>query len=178
MVAFSGKPAAIYSISPSQLGVQAPSGISGTVPVVVTSNGSVSASFDTTVVANAPSLFYFVAGANLYAAATHADGTLIGDPAVMPNSSKASPGETIVLYVNGLAASPSGITISTPVAYSGDVEVIIGAGSSNVTYAGLVAAGEYQINVTIPKNLNASTYEITVSTMAQRSPSGVLLPVQ
>jgi len=63
-------------------------------------------------VQNAPSLFYYPAGSNLYPAAVHADGTLIGDPAVASTATKAKAGETIILFVNGAAPSPSGVLIA------------------------------------------------------------------
>jgi uncharacterized protein (TIGR03437 family) len=180
-VRFNGIPAAIYYISPNLLDVQAPSGISGDTPVTVSDNGAVSAPFVVTVVPSAPSLFYYVAGSDFYPAATHADGTLIGDPALTPGSSNASPGETIVLYVNGLAASPGGIIISTPEEYSMGVAVTIGATSPTaIPYAGLVAAGEYQINVTLPGTLAPGKYPIAVSTPQSGvvTPLQVILPVQ
>ncbi len=176
-VQFSGLPAAVYYISPSQIDVQAPSGISGTVPVVVTSNGAISASFNTTVAANAPSLFFYAGGATLYPAATHVDGSIIGDPAVTPGTTKARAGETIVLYVNGIASSPSGTIIGAPIAYSDGVTVTVGALDAAVGFAGLVAAGEYQLNVTMPNNIAAGNYPVIVKTQGQSSGSGITLPV-
>ena len=61
-VTFNGLPAAVYFVSSGQIDVQVPSGPSGTVPVVVTKKGAPSATFNTTVVANAPSLYYSSGG--------------------------------------------------------------------------------------------------------------------
>jgi uncharacterized protein (TIGR03437 family) len=177
-VQFGGVAAAVYYISPTQLDVQVPDGISGSVPVTVTLNRAQSASFTTTVLPIAPSLFVYQGGSVLYAAATHADGSLIGDPAVTAGTTKASPGETIVLYVNGLDSSPSGTIISMPVPYGNPVAVTVGSMNAPVTFAGLVAAGEYQVNAMLPAGLTAGNDSITVRVGGQVSPANVILPVQ
>ena len=177
-VQFNGLPAAVYYISATQIDVQVPTGIAGTVPVTVTNAGVVSTPFNATVVANAPTLFYYPGGSSLYPAAIHLDGTLIGDPAVIGSSKKATAGETIVLFVNGLAASPGGTLITAPIAYSGAVTVTIGTTAVTPSFVGLVAAGEYQINVVVPSGLASGNYPITVSTAGQTSPSNIILPVQ
>jgi uncharacterized protein (TIGR03437 family) len=176
-VQFGTLPAAVYFISATQIDVQAPSGITGTVPVTVTNNGAVSAAFNTTVVANAPALFYYPGGSNVYPAATHLNGSLIGDPAVTPGTTKAAAGETIVMYVNGLAASPSGVIISSPISYSGTVTVNVGSTAAKVTFAGLVAAGEYQLNVQLPTGLAPGNYPVSVAAQGQTSSTGITLPV-
>jgi uncharacterized protein (TIGR03437 family) len=114
----------------------------------------------------------------LYPAATHADNTLIGDPAFEAGSTKASPGEEIVLYVNGLAASPGGTLIPAPVQYTHPVTVTIGTENAPVVYAGLVAAGQFQVNVTVPADLAAGSYPIAVAAGGVTSPGKVILPVQ
>jgi uncharacterized protein (TIGR03437 family) len=177
-VQFGGIPGAVYFISPTQIDVQAPMGITGTVPVTVTNNGSVSGSFNVTIVQNAPSLFNYPGGSNLYPAAVHANGSLIGDPAVTGTSSKAAAGETILLFVNGLAPSPSGVFINAPIPFSGTVTVTIGPATATPSFAGLVAAGEYQVNVAVPATLTTGNYPITITVGGQVSPSNIILPVQ
>ncbi|HZL57021.1 MAG TPA: hypothetical protein VFC21_08070, partial [Bryobacteraceae bacterium] len=166
-----------YYISPTQLDVQVPSGVSGTVPVTVTYNGATTASFNATVAPNAPALFAYPSGSNTFAAATHASGQTIGDPAVTPGSSKAAAGETIVLYVNGVASSPSGVLINAPISYSAPVTVSVGTATGTVVYAALTLAGVYQLNVVLPSGLAAGTYPIGIQTAGQTSQTGVLLPV-
>jgi len=175
-VNFGTLPAAVYYISPVQINVQAPSGISGTVPVTVTNNGVTTASFNATVSQNAPSLFVYPSGSNTFPAAIHVNGTLIGDGTVA-GSTKVSSGETIVLYVNGIAPSPSGVIIGSAISYSGGVTVNVGSGTGTVSFVGLVAAGEYQINVTLPTGLAPGNYPITVQTAGQSSQTGVVIPV-
>ncbi len=180
-VSFNGIPAAVYYVSPGQIDAQVPNGISGTVPVVVTNQGAVSAAFSANVVANAPSLYVYPANGKLYPAATHVDGSLIGDPAVIGNAgTKAKAGETIVLYVNGLASSPSGV-ITGGIAYSGDVSVTFQSASGarvsvNASYAGLSFAGGFQANVVLPA-LPAGDYLVSLTTQGVTSPGSVTLPV-
>jgi uncharacterized protein (TIGR03437 family) len=149
-VEFGGKPAAVYYVSPGQIDVQVPNALSGAVPVTVSVNGKQSASPTVAVVQTAPSLFYYTASSVSYAAATHADGSLIGDPSVTPNATPARPGETVVMYVNGLEPSPSGVLITAPVSDNNPVTVTIGGLNASLSYAGLVEAGLFQINAVVP----------------------------
>jgi uncharacterized protein (TIGR03437 family) len=177
-VTFNGIPAAVYFVSSGQIDVQVPSGLTGTVPVVVTRNGSPSASFNTTIVANAPSLYYYPGGTKVYAAAQHpVDSSLIGDPAVMGTvATKAKPGEVIVLYVNGLAAAPSG-TILGAIPYNSPVTVKFNNTTVTAAYAGVAFAGGFQVNVQVPPSLTPGDYTLIVSTQGQSSGTGVIIPV-
>jgi uncharacterized protein (TIGR03437 family) len=168
------------------MNVQAPSSISGSgqVSVVVTNNGSSSAAFTATVAPNAPSLFIYGAGSKTYAAAVHANAPagcavpcIIGDPAVTPGTAKAKAGETVILYVNGLGASPSGTIIGSPVNYTNAVTLTVGGQTVTASFAGLVAAGEFQLNVTLPSGLAPGDLPISVSTQGQNSPTGVTIPI-
>jgi uncharacterized protein (TIGR03437 family) len=176
-VQFNGSPAPVYVATSGQINVQAPSGLSGNVSVVVTNNGSPSAAFTVKAVPIAPSLFYYPAGGKIYPAAVHTNGTLVGDPSVQPGSSPAKPGETIIFFANGLDSSPSGSILSAATTYTNPVTLTIGGMSSTAAYAGLVAAGEYQLNVTIPSPLANGNYPITVTNQGQTSPSGMIIPV-
>jgi uncharacterized protein (TIGR03437 family) len=177
-VNFGTLPAPVFFISPGQIDVQAPSGISGTVPVTVTYNGTASASFNTTVAANAPTFFTYASGSNTFAAAQNFPSySTVGDPAVTSGTAKATPGQTVILYLNGLASSPSGTLISPPINYSGTVTVALGNTSPTVSFAGLVAAGLYQVNITIPTGLAAGIYPISLTTAGQTTQSGVSLIV-
>jgi uncharacterized protein (TIGR03437 family) len=177
-VQFGGAAAAVYYISPTQIDVQVPGGVSGNVPVTVTADGVASAPIMVSIVQHAPSFFVYGAGSSTYPAATHADGTLIGEPAVQPGATKAKPGESIVLYVNGLTASPGGTAIAVPVPYTDPVTVTIGTKSAAVSFAGLVAAGQFQVNVVVPPDLATGNYPIVVTAAGQSSPGTVILPIQ
>jgi uncharacterized protein (TIGR03437 family) len=107
----------------------------------------------------------------------HLSGAIVGDPSALAGTTKALPGETIVFFVNGLASSSGGSIVSAAVPYTNPVTLTIGTATATPSYAGLVAAGEYQLNVTIPTTLAPGNYPITVSTQGQTSPSGIILPV-
>jgi uncharacterized protein (TIGR03437 family) len=177
-VQFGGLPAAVYYVSPGQIDVQVPSGLSGSVPVVVTFRGASTAPFTVNAGTHAPSLFVYIAGSNVYPAATHADGSLIGDPAIQAGSSKAKPGESITLYVNGLAPSQGGVLIGAPVPYADPVTVTIGGMNGSVSFAGLVAPGLFQLNVQVPPNITTGDYPLTITSAGQSSPGRVILPIQ
>lgn len=177
-VQFGGIPAAVYYVSPAQLDVQVPGGISGSVPVTVSFRGASTAPFTVNVGTHEPSLFVYKAGGNVYPAATHADATVIGDPAIQPGASKARAGEVITLYVNGLGASPGGVLISTPILYSDPVTVKVGNENALVSFAGLVSPGLFQLNVQVPPDFATGNYPLVVMTGGQVSPGQVVLPVQ
>lgn len=177
-VQFGTLPAPVFFISPGQLDVQVPSGLSGTVPVTVNYNGSVSASFNASVAASAPALFTYPSGSNTLAAAQNFPSySTVGDPKVTPGTAKATPGQTVILYLNGLASSPSGTLISAPINYSGAVTASVGGVNAPVIFAGLVAAGLYQVNITIPSSLASGTYPVSVSAGGLTTQSGVSLIV-
>jgi uncharacterized protein (TIGR03437 family) len=54
---------------------------------------------------------------------------------------------------------------------------MIGGQAAKVLYAGLVAAGEFQLNIQIPATIPTGDYPIVVSTMSQSSPSNLILPI-
>jgi uncharacterized protein (TIGR03437 family) len=181
-VKFNGLPAPVFYISPTQLDVQVPAGLSGPVNVSVTYNNSASAAFGTTAVANAPSIYYYPAGTKVYAVVQHFDQygnvSLAGDPAVIGIAyTKAHPGETIVIYVNGLATSPAG-TILGAIAYSSPVTVSFNSTTVTADYAGVAFAGGFQVNVKVPASLAPGDYNLSVSTQGQSSPvTGIILTV-
>ena len=65
----------------------------------------------------------------------------------------AKPGETIVLYANGFGPTSAPVQ-SGALSQSGTLSplpvVSIGGKTASVTFAGLVAPGEFQFNVTVP----------------------------
>jgi uncharacterized protein (TIGR03437 family) len=98
----------------------------------------------------------------------------MGDPAAVPGTRKANPGDIIQLYAAGLGPSSAGVVTSV-VPISG-VTVTIGTADAPVAFAGLVAPGQYQVNFTTPQ-LPAGEYPITVSVSGKTSPANVLFEV-
>jgi uncharacterized protein (TIGR03437 family) len=112
-VTVNGQPGFITYISPVQINLVTAAELptSGTVTVVVSNNSLTSATVNVTAQIVAPALF--VNGA--YAAALHANNTVVGPPTLVPNNSTpATAGETIVLFGTGFG-------VTTPAAVSGRV---------------------------------------------------------
>jgi len=176
-VTIGGQAASVYYISPTQLNVLSPTGLTpGSVPIVVTNNGSVSPTFTATVVQSSPSFFYYAGGGNLYPLAVHvSDGALVGDPAVVAGTEKAHPGETLEMFANGIAAATGGIIV--PVTQFPQ-QVSISAGSTALTTSApyLVSAGEFQVNATLPSGMATGNYTLTLSVPnGSTSTSGVTI---
>ena len=145
-VTIDGKPAYVGYISPTQINALAPDDSStGPVQVVVTT-------------AQQPSNAITVQAGQFspaFLAALHADYTLI------TASSPAKPGETIVIYGTGFGPTtppqPTGQLVTTPVPLANDVTLTMGGQPAAVSYAGLVLAGVYQLNATVPAVPNGDT---------------------
>jgi uncharacterized protein (TIGR03437 family) len=169
-----GAPVPVYFISPGQVNGQAPSNISGTVTVQVFRLGIGSNIVTAPVATIQPSIYYYTFGSKNYAAALFQDYTIMGDPALVPGTRKALPGDIIQLYAAGLGPSSSGV-VSSPVPITG-VSVTVGTAPASVLGAALVAPGQFQVNFTVPQ-LPAGEYSITVSIDGKTSPGGVLFEI-
>ena len=130
-------------------------GANGTVQVQVV-NAMGSASGTANVQKFAPAFFDF---AGKYVAAVHLDGTFVGSAGLLGasvNTVPAKPGETVAIFGTGFGpADPpagSGIAFSgaAPLASANQLLVRIGGQVATVQFAGLTAAGLYQLNVVIP----------------------------
>jgi uncharacterized protein (TIGR03437 family) len=177
-VKMNGLPAAVYYISPTQLNVQAPAPLSGSVTVQVTYDGVSSNTMTATAVSNAPALFAYSAGGKTYPAAVYLNGQIVGDPVSGGTAvSKARSGDRILLFGTGLATSQAGTIVAAPVVVPSAVSVTVGSAPAVVEFAGLVASGEFQINIVMP-NLPAGEYPVVVQVAGQSSQSGVVIPVQ
>ncbi len=180
-VTVNGKNAFVYYISPTQVNILTPpDAITGTVQVVVTNNGVASASFAAQAQTISPSFFIF--GNGPYVAATHTNGGLIGPATLYPGSTTpAKPGETIVLYANGFGATSvpvvSGSSMQTGT-LSPVPAIKIGGVAAAVGFAGLVAPGEYQFNVTVPASLADGDQPIVATYNGQTTQTGTLITIQ
>ncbi len=176
-----GKNAYVYYISPTQVNILTPPDtLSGPVEVAVTNNGATSAFFTAQAQSISPSFFVFNGGP--YVAAEHLSGSLIGPPTLYPNSSTpAAPGETIVLYANGFG--PTSIpVVSGSIAQSGTLSplpvITIGGVQATVTFAGLVAPGEFQFNIVVPSTLADGDQPITAKYSGQSTQPGSLITIK
>lgn len=176
--------ASVFFISPAQINIVAPTGLTtGPATVFVSNGGTASAAFTSATIAQAsPSFFIYGAGGNYYVVAYHLNGTLVGDPAVQSGATKALPGETLVTFANGLGASPGGVIVSST-NFAGSLGVTGTSGNNSFTAmaaAALIYAGEYQVNVTLPAGVPSGNYALTMTVPnGSTSTSGitVILPV-
>jgi uncharacterized protein (TIGR03437 family) len=179
-VTLNGQPAYVYYISPAQVNILTPPGtISGSAQIQVTNNGAVSATFAVQAQTESPSFFVFNGGP--YIAATHLNGSLIGPATLYPGySTPAQPGETIVIYANGFGATSTPV-VSGSSSQSGSLSPLpvidIGAIGATVTFAGLVAPGEFQFNVVVPSSLANGDQPVTAMYVGLTTQAGTLLTV-
>jgi uncharacterized protein (TIGR03437 family) len=180
-VTVNGVPAYVYYISPTQVNILTPpNAISGSVPVQVSVNGVVSANFMVQARAESPSFFIF--GSGPYIAATHANGSYLGPTSLYPGlTTPAQPGETIVMYANGFGST------STPVVSGSETQsgtlspmpvITIGGVAATVTFAGLVAPGEFQFNVVVPPSLANGDQPTMAMYNGLTTQAGTLITVQ
>jgi uncharacterized protein (TIGR03437 family) len=172
-VNINNKAAFLYYVSPTQVNVLAPAdGASGAVSVTVANSAGSSAATAATLLAAAPALFTISGNA----AAVRPDGTVIDSTTVF-----AKAGEIIELYGTGFGATnpavAPGVVFNGSSATTNAVTVTIGGVPATVGYSGLVGAGLYQINVTVPP-VAAGTYPVLASVDGATSQSNVMLKVQ
>jgi uncharacterized protein (TIGR03437 family) len=182
-VLIDGKKAAISYVSPGQLNVQAPTDTASG-PVQVQVNNSYGSATGTATLQNySPAFFTFLAK---YAAAVHnSDGVYVapaGSFGSAATSRPAQPGETLQIYATGFGpttpAVPAGQLVGSaaPLSNLTQLHVTIGGVAATVEFAGIVAAGEYQINVTVPQVPNGDQ-PILATIAGVSSQTGVSIPI-
>ena len=118
----------------------------------------------------------------MHVVATHADGSLVGPTSATTGATPAAPGETIVLYGTGFGvtspAAPEGKLITTPLILATPPTITIGSTGSNVVFAGLIAAGLYQINVTVPVSTPSGDIPVVALVGSTASPGTAVIAVQ
>lgn len=189
-VTINGKAAYVQYISPTQINVLSPADTAtGNVEVRVTNNGQSSEPVVVTQQAVSPALFTFD---GKYAAATHADASLLGKTGLFPSAPTATvpgkPGETIILYATGLGATglsatgtlvPDGEVTTGLANVAATVKVLIGGAEAQVVYAGLAPgfARLYQLNVRIPEAAADGDLPVVVETGGGSSQTGIAITV-
>ena len=100
-------------------------------------------------------------------AATQVNGSLLGPTTIYPGSTApAKSGETVVLYANGVGSL-------SPVPL-----IKIGGVTATVSFAGLVAPGQYQCNVVVPLNRASGNQPITAAYSGQTTHVGTSITIQ
>jgi uncharacterized protein (TIGR03437 family) len=182
-VLIDGKKAAISYVSPGQLNVQAPTDTASG-PVQVQVNNSYGTATGTATLQNySPAFFTFQ---TKYAAAVHnSDGVYVapaGSFGSAATSRPAQPGESLQIYATGFGpttpAVPAGqlVAKAAPLSDLTQLRVTIGGMAATVQFAGIVAAGEYQINVTVPQVPNGDQ-PILATIAGVSSQTGVSIPI-
>src|ERR1039458_9759640 len=147
--------------------------------VALVKDGATSASFTAQAQATSPSFFVFNDGP--YVAATHINGSLIGPATLYPGASTpAKSGEAFVLYANGFGPTNPPVQ-SGSVTQSGTLSplpgISIGGETALVSFAGLVAPGEFQFNVTVPSTLANGDQTVTATYRGVTTQSGSLITI-
>jgi uncharacterized protein (TIGR03118 family) len=180
-VTINGQPAFITYISPVQINLVTAAELptSGTVTVAVSNNSLTSATLNVSAQILAPALFLN----GTYAAALHANNTVVGPATLVPNNSTpAVPGETIVLFGTGFG-------VTTPAAVSGAVvsaaapllltpAILFDNVPGQVVSASLIATGVYQFNVVVPSGLPNGDVPVVASTGGYSSPALILTSIR
>jgi uncharacterized protein (TIGR03437 family) len=177
-VTMNGESAYVYYISFNQINVLTPPDLAPKpVQVVVTVSTVSSPPFTSQAQIESPSLFVLNGGP--YIAAVHANGGLIGPTGLYPGlSTPAQPGETIELFANGFGPVP---VVKGSLSQSGTLSplpaIVIGGFPATVSFAGLVAPGEFQFNVAVPPGLANGDQVIVVTYGGQTTQPGTFITV-
>jgi uncharacterized protein (TIGR03437 family) len=181
-VTVNGRPAYIYYVSPTQVNaLTSLDSTTGPVDVIVNNGTTTIAAF--TVVERAVSPAFLLFGATKYIAATHADNSYLGPASLsVPGAAftPAHPNETIVLYAVGFGLPSSALTEGSSKQSSPlpELPVIqIGGVNAKVDFAGVVAPGLYQFNVTVPGSVSDGDNAVSATYRGIQTP-GALITVQ
>jgi uncharacterized protein (TIGR03118 family) len=180
-VTINGQAAYPTYISPAQINVLTPPNLpGGPASVVVSDNGLTNLAMGVQTSPFGPA-FFLLAGK--YAVAQHANGTIVGAAALVPNNSTpAAPGETVALFATGLGNTnppfPPGQIVTAPAPLAAPATVMIGGIPASVSFAGLVQTGVYQVNAVVPLSAPSGDNAVTVQVGGYTSPGGVFLTVR
>ena len=180
-VTIDGLPAYVYYISPTQVNVLAPADSTmGPVQVQVSNSQGSSNTIMASKADVAPAFFAY--SQNPRYAVAEVGATLIAPNGLLGNNAftrPISPGEVVTLYATGLGSTnpqyPDGQTISRPAQLSAPSSVLIGGVSAAVQFSGIVGAGLYQINATVP-NVSGGDQPLAVVINGKQS-AAVYLPI-
>ena len=172
-VTINGKSAFLNYVSPAQINLQAPDDTAtGTVTVSV-SNAAGTATATALLQSVMPGLF---AANNYVLAVRPAGGVLVGS-----TGAPAKPGDVLEVFGTGLGPTtpsmPAGLVFSGAYAAVGTPTVTIGGIAATVSYCGLIGAGLYQINLTVPAALAPGAYPVIVTQSGASSPATALMSI-
>jgi trimeric autotransporter adhesin len=190
-VKIDNKLAYLWSVSPTQINLQAPADtMTGTVNVVVTT-ASGSSTSTVTLAAYGPS-FSLLPGSNYPASliltpsgsGAYGSGTydLAGPPGFFSFATRpVQAGEVLVLF--GVGFGPTSPVVAPGKAYTGEapttntVSVTIGGAAAKVLFSGITEAGVYQLNVVVPQ-VSSGDQPLLATVAGVSTPSNVIITVQ
>ncbi len=159
-VRIAGLDAYIYYISPTQVnGIAPETALTGPLTATLTSGSGKSNPVPANVRSASPALFTFTGGQ--YAIAQFGDGSLAANP-VFPSGRAVHAGDTLGVLRLRLRGDLTGLSTGSilPVGrYNtvAPVTVKVGGKAATVTFAGLISAGLYQINVKLAADTPSGT---------------------
>ncbi|HEV2448271.1 MAG TPA: TIGR03118 family protein, partial [Candidatus Sulfopaludibacter sp.] len=181
-VTVNNKPAYVAFISPKQVDVLTPvDTTTGPVNVVVTNNGLVSAATSVTMNAFSPAFFVLKDGKSI--AAIHAGGSLVGAATLYANlSTPAKPGETIAVFGTGFGTTNPGVSdgqvVTADLPLVTTPTITFNGTTAQSAYGGLVSAGVYQFNVTVPASLADGDAAVVATSGSFSSPATAIITVK
>jgi uncharacterized protein (TIGR03437 family) len=182
-VQIDGKPAFMQYVSPTQLNVQAPADSNtGQASVSVTTAAGVSNSVQATMQAVLPGPF---AQSGYLLAVRPSDGAVInGTGAAVAGytvAAGAKAGDYLEIFGTGLGptvgGTAPGIVFSGADQSTQTVTATVGGQPATVLWAGLVAAGLWQINLHVPSGIDGGDPAVVVTAGGKSSQSGVALKI-
>ena len=184
-VSVGGQAAFVQFISPTQIDFQCPDGIgTGLVPVTVTNRLGTSNTVMATIGTYAPAFFIGTATASRnYLAATEAPsgGTVYIGPPNTTGVRPAKAGENLTLWGTGFGPTtpniPAGSLFGGAAPLNDPVQILIDGVSVTPQFAGISAAGLYQINIVVP-NLSPGDHQLTATIGGVTTASGIWLSTQ
>jgi uncharacterized protein (TIGR03437 family) len=155
--------------------------LNGNAQVVVFNNEVPSGAFSANGKPLVPSMLLF--NAQGYVAATHLNFSLLGPTTLFPGASTpANPGEQVVLYAVGFGPVTTTLTEGSST-QSGSLATPLpvcklGANNAPVSFAGLIAPGLYQLNMTVPIPQPSGDNALTCTYNGASTQAGALLTVK
>jgi uncharacterized protein (TIGR03437 family) len=179
-VRINNQAAFLQYVSPTQLNVQAPLDDDlGPVEVTVTNAGGTADPIAANMQAILPAFFV----SQDYVAAVRSDGVIVTgvDSAVAGTTPAAKSGDVLQLYGTGFGptdpAVAPGLVFEGAYPLSNETTITIGGLPALVSFQGLVAAGLYQFNVTVPILANGD-HEVKAEIAGLSTQQAVLLKIQ
>ena len=189
-VTVAGKPAFVDFVSPEQVNVQVPSGISaGPQPLVVTTAGGSSAAYSITVRTTEPGLLappsFILKGVQNVVALFSNTLTYVLPVAVAGvTTARARPGDSLTLYGVGFGTvtpdTPAGLIAQQTTNLQSSFQVFFAGVPATVTYAGFAPGyvGLYQFNVVVPNIAASDAVPLTFTLAGAPGPQNLVIAVQ